>query len=69
MKEAVPTELLKQAEYVGRLSYGRQSSVTEGTRKLSAGIARNCETARTMVLYPKIELPIVQNAPTFAPMN
>jgi hypothetical protein len=66
VREAVPTELLKQAEYVGRLS---QSSFTEGTRQLSAGIARNCETARTLVLYPKIELPIVQKAPTFAQMN
>jgi len=69
VKEAVRTELLKQAEYVGRLSSRRQSSFTKGTRQLSVGIARNCETARTLVLYPKIELPIVQKAPTFAQMN
>jgi hypothetical protein len=69
VKEAVPTELLKQAEYVGRPSSRRQSSFTERTRQLSAGIARNCETARTLMLYPKIELPIVQKAPTFAKIN
>jgi hypothetical protein len=35
VKEAVRTELLKQAEYVGRLSSRRQSSFTKGTRQLS----------------------------------
>jgi hypothetical protein len=57
-KEA-PAEPLKHAERVSRLSYGGPS----------VGIPRNCETARILVLYPWIDLPIVQNAPTFAPMN
>jgi hypothetical protein len=69
VEKTVAIEMLKQAERVGWLSYGRLSSFAEGTQRVSVGFARKCETARILVLYPRLELPIVQNAPTSAPKN
>jgi hypothetical protein len=39
VEKTVATEMLKQAERVGWLSYGRLSSIAEGTQRVSVGFA------------------------------
>jgi hypothetical protein len=66
-KEA-PVELVNQSKRASHLAYGRRPSFGEKPVKLSAAIARNCASARILVLYRWASLPIDQRAPALALM-